>query len=144
VKRVILCTPPVHEKGDASRAGHDESLARYAEWLLARRADGWDVVDLHGPMRRALDERRARDPGFAFADDGVHPGREGHWLMARELARALLGADPGASAGSSEALFAARGAEIRALVHERMRSNHAAFMTAIGHSRPGVAGGPGA
>lgn len=143
VKRVILCTPPVHDaKGDARLATHDENLARYAEWLLARRADGWDVVDLHGPMRRALDEGRARDPGFALAGDGVHPGREGHWLMARELARALLGDDPGASAASSEDLFGGNGAEIRARVHERMRANHAAFMTVIGHSRPGVAGGP--
>ena len=144
VKRVVLCTPPVQDaKGNAGKKFHDENLARYTAWLLSKRADGWDVVDIHTPMRQALDEGRAKDPAFQFAKDGVHPGREGHWLMAREILTQCLGARLEGVA-SAENLFPAHGAEIRKLVRERMSVRFAAWMTAIGHKRPGVAGAPGA
>lgn len=144
VKRVVLCTPPVFDaKGDESKRAHDESLTRYSEWLLSKKADGWDVVDIHGPMRKALDEGRAKDPAFLFANDGVHPGREGHWLMARSILEQFLGADlQGVS--SAEQLFKANGPEIRDLVRQRMSFLFDAWMTKIGHGRPGVPGGPDA
>jgi lysophospholipase L1-like esterase len=143
-RRVVLCTPPVHDaRGDVSQASHDASLARYSAWLRSRRAQAWDVVDIHGPMRQALDERRARDPAFAFARDGVHPGPEGHWLMAVQILTQLLGADL-AGVGSADQLFPNQGMEVRGLVGTRMRTLAAAWMTAIGHTRPGVPGGPGA
>jgi len=144
VKHVILCTPPVHdEKGDVKQKFHDENLARYTTWLLSKRADGWEVVDLHTPMRQALDAQRAKDPTFEFAKDGTHPGREGHWLMAREILTQTFGAKPD-GVSSAEALFPAQGTEIRKLVHQRMVLLFNAWMTQIGHQRPGVAGGPGA
>lgn len=143
-KRVVLCTPPVHDaKGNAPERTHDENLARYSEWLLSKRADGWDVVDIHGPMRKALDDRRAKDPGFAFADDGVHPGREGHWLMAASILKQFPGADVD-GISSAEQLFKANGRELRALVHRRMSARSAAWLTKTGHTRPGVPGGPDA
>ena len=128
---------------DATQRFHDENLARYSAWLVARRADGWEVVDLHGPFRAALDERRAHDPAFYFAKDGVHPGREGLWVMAREILRQGFGAQLDGIA-EAEDLFPARGAEIRALVRERMIVRFNAWMTQIGHQRPGVPGAPGA
>jgi len=144
VRRVVFCTPPVYDaKGDEAKRAHDENLTRYSEWLLSKRAEGWDVVDIRGPMRKALDEGRAKDPTFAFAGDGVHPGREGHWLMARSILQQFLGADlQGVS--SAEQLFKNNGKEIRDLVHQRMTVMFEAWMTKIGHGRPGVAGGPDA
>jgi lysophospholipase L1-like esterase len=143
VKRVVLCTPPPHDaKGNASQQAHDENLTRYTKWLLSKKAAGWEVVDIHGPMRQALDEGRAKDPQFALAGDGVHPGREGHWLMATAILAQFLGADlDGVS--SAEQLFKRNGTEIRKLVHTRMTTLHAAWMTEAGHTRPGVPGGPG-
>jgi lysophospholipase L1-like esterase len=144
VKRVVICTPPVHDdRADGRRNVPDENLARYTAWLLSKRADGWDVVDLHTPMRQALDEGRAKNPAFKFASDGVHPGREGHGLMAREILRNFFGAKLD-DAAMAEEFFPAHGKEIRQLVHERMDLLFAAWMTQIGHKRPGVAGGPGA
>lgn len=143
-KRVVLCTPPVRDdKGDAKLKFHDENLTRYTEWLLAKRAVGWDVVDFHGPMRKALDEGRAKNPAFLLSPDGVHPNREGHWIMARELLTQFLGAKLDGVA-SAEALFTAKGPESRKLVDQRMHLRFSAWMTKIGHTRPGVAGGPGA
>jgi len=143
VKHVVLCTPPVHDaKGDAAQKAHDENLTRYSAWLMSKKSEGWDVVDIHGPMRTALDERRAQTPGFAFAADGVHPGRDGHWIMATSILTQFLGARlDGVS--SAEQLFPANGKEIRALVRERMSTLFAAWMTKIGHTRPGVTGAPG-
>jgi lysophospholipase L1-like esterase len=144
VKRVVICTPPVYDdKGDAQQKLQEENLARYTAWLLSKRAEGWEVVDIHTPMRRALEEGRAKNPAFKFADDGVHPGREGHWLMAREILRQFFGAKLDGVA-RAEDLFPAHGREIRELVHERMVLLFEAWMTQIGHQRPGVAGGPGA
>ena len=144
VKRVVICTPPVQDaKGNEKQKFHDENLARYSSWLLSKRADGWDVADIHGPMRKALDEGRSKNPSFQFAGDGVHPNREGHWLMAREILTQFLGAKlDGVSA--AEDLFPAHGTEIRKLVHDRTVMLHAAWMTKTGHKRPGVPGGPGA
>ena len=142
VKRAVFCTSPVHDnKGDPKADAHDQNMARYTAWLLSKRAEGWDVVDIHTPMRSELDARRAKDPAFALAKDGVHPGREGHWLMAQEILRQSFGAKlDGVSA--AEALFPAHGAEIRTLVQERMTVRFNAWMTKIGHQRPGVPGGP--
>lgn len=143
VKRVVLCTPPVHDSKETAPGRHDENLARYSEWMLSKRAEGWEVVDLHGPMRAALDAERARDPGFVFAKDGVHPGREGHWNMARSFLQQFLGENlDGVS--SSEQLFNSNGDSIRELVREKMRVLFGAWMSSIGHNRPGVAGGPDA
>ena len=146
VKRVVICTPPVQDaKGNKAQSFYDENLGRYSAWLLSKKADGWDVVDIHGPMRQALDQGRAKKPAFLFAKDGIHPGREGHWLMAREILTQFCGAKlDGVS--SVEALFSnpEKGKVIRDLVHGRMVMMHGAWMTKTGHTRPGVAGGPGA
>jgi hypothetical protein len=45
---------------------------------------------------------------------------------------------------SEEALFPASGSEIRDLVRKRQTLLFDAYMTKIGHTRPGVPGGPGA
>jgi lysophospholipase L1-like esterase len=142
VRKVVLCTPPVHDhKGDAAKAYHDASLARYSAWLLSKRAEGWQVVDFHTPMRKALDEGRAADPAFALAADGTHPGREGHWIMAKQLLQDFFGAEA-ITAGSAEDLFASHGAEIRAQVRELTDLRFNYWMARIGHRRPGVIGGP--
>jgi lysophospholipase L1-like esterase len=143
VRRVVLCTPPVQDaKGDASRGTHDENLTRYSTWLVSKKTEGWDVVDIHGPMRKILDERRSKDPAFTLASDGVHPGREGHWIMATAILTQLCGANlEGVS--SAEQLFQTDGKKVRDLVHERMSTCFDAWMTKIGHKRPGVAGAPG-
>src|SRR5262249_53434504 len=42
--------------------GYDDVLTRYSEWLLSQRAEGWDVVDIHRPMKLFLAKERERDP----------------------------------------------------------------------------------
>ena len=76
--------------------GYDDVLQGYTAWLLAQRADGWDVVDAHGPMKERLAEMRRTDPSFRFAGDGVHINTAGHWIIAREILLPLerIGQEP--------------------------------------------------
>ena len=124
--------------------GYDDVLTRYSEWLLSRKADGWDVVDIHGPMKRYLAEQRARDPKFRLASDGVHIDAVGHGIIAGLILqhwgepptgenrtidpRQLIDADP-------------RGKDILSLVQKKQRVLKDSWLTAIGHKRPGMAMG---
>ncbi len=143
VPRVVLLTPPVQDAGPGKPvSAHDEALAQYSAALLARRADGWEVADIHGPMRAALDERRRTEPGFRFSGDGVHPGAEGHWLMACAAIRGLGGeVPPGAANAAALCADPARGAAVRKLVGQRMALRRDAWLTATGHKRPGLRAG---
>lgn len=142
VKRVVFSTPPVHDSKNSRKGTHEENLERYTQWLLSKRADGWDVVDIHTPMRKALDEGRAKDPAFLFAKDGTHPNPEGHWLMAVEILKQIFGANLD-GIDCSEKIFPANGGKICKLVNDRMTLRFTQWMTRIGHQRPGVAGAPG-
>jgi lysophospholipase L1-like esterase len=144
VKRIVFCTPPIHDpliKIDPAKNPHECNLVSYRNWLLSKRAHGWEVVDIHGPMRRDLDTARQTDPTFRFQPDGVHPDRAGHWLMAREILTQYFGAKlDGIS--SSPQFFKTNGDEIRDLVHQRQKVLFDASMMQIGHGRPHVPGGP--
>lgn len=144
VKQVVLLTPPVHEcrEGEWAQNIKDQSLTRYTDWLLSLKTKGWTVVDIHTPMRRALDAQRAKKPDFGFTKDSVHPGREGHWVMASCVLQQYFGANLDGITGA-EQFFPANGPQIRKLVQQRQKILFDAWMTKIGHTRPGVPGGPG-
>ncbi len=123
--------------------GYDEVLTRYSDWLIAQRASGWEVVDVHGPMVRFLAERRGTDPKFHLAGDGVHPTRLGHWLIARELLRHLDAAEHVTDAATAEDWLGGtpNGAEVLTLVQRRQRLLKDAWLTRAGHRRPGMNAG---
>jgi len=142
VKKVVLCTPPIHDnKKEPAANPADRKLSAYSTWLISQRKEGWQVIDFHTPMQAALDAARLQNPSFTFAEDNVHPNREGHWVLARQLLEHAFGAsiDP---ASNSEQFFPKSGAQIRDLVRRRMMLLAAAWLTHTGHTRPGVAGGP--
>lgn len=124
---IIHLTPPVFDK---PANNYDDVLARYGAWLLEQRANGWKVVDIHGPMKARIAELRKDDPKFTFARDGVHPNQDGHRVMALPLL-AYFG-------GNADA---ANNAELHKLVEKRQSLLGAAWLTATGHKRPGVAKG---
>ena len=139
--RIIHLTPPAYggppdTRGPAGATDYDAVLAAYSDWLVSKRADGWNVIDVHGWMTRALEKRRKNDPAFAFAPDSVHPGDEGH----REIARAVI-----AGLGDEESATAAdlpeRLAPFLPEVTERLQILRDAYLAAAGHTRPGVRDG---
>jgi lysophospholipase L1-like esterase len=154
--KVLHLTPPVFDpvpiKANTLPAGlaayprpfegYDEVLAKYSEWLLSQRSKGWDVVDVHGPMRKFLDERRAKDPKFRLAGDGVHIDATGHWLIAREVLM-HWGIPARDLAGPANVVFDALpdGPEVLKLVARKQAILKDAWLTEAGHKRPGMARG---
>jgi lysophospholipase L1-like esterase len=123
--------------------GYNEVLDRYSAWLLAQRAHGWEVVDAHGPMSRHLAERRRHDPAYRLADDGVHINAAGHWLITRQVLRHLGAPAEVAELEDASAMLAAhpKGAELLRLIQQRQRLLKDAWLTAVGHQRPGLSKG---
>lgn len=152
--QVIHVTPPTFDavplKGHTLPAGlaeyrspfegYNEVLDRYSEWLLTQRTNGWQVIDAHGPMNRFLAEHRRGDPKFLLAGDGVHANTQGHWLIAREFLRELGAAEEINSSDSPDALLKLHphGAGILKLIQQRQRVLKDAWLTHIGHVRPGM------
>jgi lysophospholipase L1-like esterase len=136
--KIIHLTPPVYDKrpdkpGPAGDADYDAVLTAYSEWLLAKRADGWAVIDVHGPMKAALAERRQQDPAFTFTPDCIHPDDAGHWAICRAVLAGL-----GAEAAASDAGLETKLAPFLPEVTARMKLLRDAYREAAGHARPGT------
>lgn len=109
---------------------YDAVLEHYANWLLTKRTDDWNVVDVHGAMRKAVTERRQSEPNFTFAADGVHPNEAGHKVIAQAVAN-HWGLDL-----ESERLKSR--ADVLALVAKKQETLKHAWLTRTRHLRPGI------
>ena len=141
--KIVHLTPPIFDELRGKTAGYAAVLDRYSDWLLSlRKTRKWEIIDIHYPMKTYLDAHRKIDEqfglsGFALAEDGVHPGEVGHWIMAKQVLL-YLGEKQVAKAGtpknalpdhpSSEAVFK--------LVQQRQALMKDAWLTATKHKRP--------
>ncbi len=116
--------------------GYDDVLEAYSKWLLSRKADGWQVLDVHGAIKQALVEKRKDAPNFTFAGDGVHPNAEGQVVLAAPLATAW-----GLKFETSGLPAHPKAKEILALVHHKQTVLKLAWLTLTKHVRPGIATG---
>ncbi|MCC9643325.1 SGNH/GDSL hydrolase family protein [Rhodopirellula sp. JC740] len=85
VKQIYLVTPPIYD--DLTRqkeVDYDVVLAEFASWESSLQLDGVEVIDLHTPMKKARKQREQ-----PFSRDHVHPGMDGHWVMAQTIASGL-------------------------------------------------------
>lgn len=136
VKRIVFLTPPTHDHPVHALKGYNLVLDRYAEWLLEQRdLQGWEVIDFHFPMNRYLTERRQTHPDYRLAKDGVHPGMEGHQLMAKELI-AHFQQDIGGALIMEAVGNNSTGAY--GLIAKRQSLMKDAWLTDVGHDRPGM------
>lgn len=138
---VVHVTPPVFDGTPA--ANYADVLDRYSAWLVAQRAEGWQVVDVHVPMAQYLAARRADDRRFHLAADGVHPDAQGHWLIAREFL-VWAGVSPAALVADSFALATLgepRAPEVLTVVRRRQHLLRDAWLHDVGHQRPGLPSG---
>lgn len=138
---VIHLTPPIYDarKGKA----YANVLDIYAAWLESfRYTEGWKVIDLHWAMRKHLENKREEDSSFVFANDGVHPNRIGHWIMAREVLLGL-GEKDVKTAETAEQAFASfeKGKAVLKLVEKKQKIMKDAWLTHTKHKRPRMAVG---
>ena len=80
VAQVVLVTPPIYDKPDGPGFDYDSVLTAYTAWEVSLALPGVQVIDLHTAMRQARTGRTE-----VFSKDKVHPGDEGHLLMARTI-----------------------------------------------------------
>jgi lysophospholipase L1-like esterase len=134
---IIHLTPPVYDArpdkpGPAKGVDYDAVLDAYSQWLLSKRADGWLVIDVHGPMKQMLVAARTQDPAAVFAPDTVHPDDAGHWAICRAVLAGL---------GDEELARADTPAALEWFLPEvtsRLKILRDAYLAAAGHGRPGM------
>ncbi len=81
VQQIYLVTPPIYDmEAKPGEFNYDDVMTKYAAWEKSLDMDGVEVIDLHTAMRKARDART--EP---FSKDRVHPGAEGHLLMAQTI-----------------------------------------------------------
>jgi hypothetical protein len=134
---IVHLTPPVYDQrpDTPSRAGntdYDAVLEAYATWLVSKRADGWLVIDVHGPMKSILTAARAGNPAVVFAPNAVDPNAEGHWAISRAVLRGF--GDEAAAADETPAALAAFLPEVTRRLH-LLRD---AYVAASGPLPPGL------
>lgn len=80
----IAITPPLYmaDAPEKDAARYNQVLDTYAAWLVSRKKDGWKVVDMRPELARQIREAKKKNPKFIYAGDGVHPGQEGHFMIA--------------------------------------------------------------
>lgn len=135
IKERVL--PPGLEKYEKPYQGYNEVLDFYSDWLLDMRGEAkWDVLDIHGPMNAALAEKRKSDPQFTFSKDGIHPGAEGHLIMAHAVLDAW-----GLKVRADGTPDHPNGAAILAAIKKKHAILRPAWLSHVGHKRPGNAPG---
>lgn len=101
--RLVISTPPPFDayqrkNGDPEATSYgyrypaidyDQTLHRYADWLLGLRQKGHQIVDLHTRLNHHLKARRQGKVSFTMMPDAVHPNATGHAMMAVILAEGL-------------------------------------------------------
>ncbi|MBB6634115.1 SGNH/GDSL hydrolase family protein [Cohnella thailandensis] len=149
--KAIAVTPPPFDPGALDRAAerlrpanaaefsydtpyedYEAVLKTYADWVLEldeSRADG--VASIHEPMLAWIREAREKDPEYRTGD-GIHPNRQGHWVIAKSLLAELFGVKPESEPGYVDDPEGASAAY--PLVWERHRLLSAAWKEHVGHT----------
>ena len=143
--KLVLMTPPAFDplplraKGKLKPAGaekyawfeiyedYDDVMRRYAEWIMQQRDRVEMVVDLHSPMTRYLAEKRKTAPQFSVTSDGVHPNAEGERVLGDAILKAW-----------GVKLTREPDAKLFKLMAQRVTVLRDAWLSEVGHKRPGV------
>jgi lysophospholipase L1-like esterase len=115
-------------------AEYDDVLDRYSDWLTERQSQGWLVADLHTYFHKRLAAKRKGVATYTYSPDGVHPNEAGHAIMAQCLCDAWgLKVEAAELPKTQKRLYG--------LVHERLTLMKDAWLSHIGHERPGMTPG---
>lgn len=135
--RFIAVTPPLYmaDTPEKDAAHYNRVLDTYASWLVGQKGKGWQVADMRPGLSRQIREAGRKNHRFIYARDGVHPGPEGHAMIARavwpELA-VLLHLPPAVR-------FPEGAAFSKVLEWHNLRK--LAWLAETGHQRPGIPAG---
>ncbi len=135
--KVVFITPPLfdpdHPSADPQR--YDAMLDAQAAWLVSQASQGLAVIDIRPALRVAVANLKQSAPTFIYANDGVHPGDEGHRMIATAVSDGLwplwkLPGKPEFADGNALSILS-----------ERAELFKQAWLTRTGHKRPGLPNG---
>lgn len=130
---IIHLTPSPYEDLEGKYPFYPDVVAQEASWLVAQREAGWEVIDVFHLMQARSIEEKKENVSFHLAEDGVHPGRLGHELIAREILKTL-----GIDDGKREESFDLGRSELLNKVTERQELLRDSWLTSTRHTRPGL------
>jgi lysophospholipase L1-like esterase len=135
--QVVLVTPPLYAPDNRAKdtADYDGVMEAYGAWLVAQRASGWQVIDIHHALHQAVAAAKRADPAFVYAKDNLHPGEQGHLFIAQAVWRSLAPM----MRWKPETTFATGPKLSKLRDHSVILRD--AWLTRTGHKRPGVKGG---
>lgn len=135
--KVIFVTPPpckIDEIMKGEPAGYDKTLSAFSSWLLSQTRKGYQVIDIRPYVKKAVALEKKTNPQFIYAQDGVHPGFQGHQFIAEAICTGLsklLGIPANPQFPSGEAFTQAKAAQ------EQLKNE---WLGKINHKRPEVPG----
>ena len=103
VKQLVILTPPPFDPLPISHKTVDQGnfsyrspyfrynnvLTDYSKYLMTINKGDIKVVDLHTSLFFYTFFKRKENKNFTLSRDGIHPGKEGHLLMAQTILRSL-------------------------------------------------------
>ncbi|MCP4940855.1 MAG: hypothetical protein GY924_02585 [Planctomycetaceae bacterium] len=143
--KLVLMTPPAFDSLPLRQQGkllpigekqyswkeiyedYDAVMAIYAAWILRQKDEVELVIDLHSAVSNYVKAKRRTNPQFSMSPDGVHVNHEGHTVLADAVLKAWGVAD---QIEADESL--------KALIDRRQKLMHAAWLSHVGHDRPGM------
>ena len=108
---------------------YDDVMKKYANWQLEAELDIDGFIHTHCVMENYFLKQRKDNPDFVMSGDGVHINLEGHALLARFITNKL---------GYK---YVDVPAEVFNAINSQRKIMHAAWLSHVGHKRPGVAAG---
>jgi len=133
--KIIHITPSLYEEKANENSGYGKVLDTYSHWLTQQK--NWQVIDTHSALHKYLSTELKKDANFRISKDGVHPGDQGHWIMAKEILRYLGAKKIGRMNSIEEMLEPVKDPKaFFDLVVERHNILKDAWLTQTGHKRP--------
>jgi lysophospholipase L1-like esterase len=133
--KIIHITPSLYEEKINENIGYGKVLDEYSLWLVDQK--NWQVIDTHRALQKYLSKELKMDVNFRISKDGVHPGDQGHWVMAKEILRYLGAKKLGQINSVDEMLDPMKDSKVFFdLIVQRHTILKDAWLTKIGHKRP--------
>lgn len=154
--RVFVLTPPMFDALPLKAAGklkpagekeyawfspyanYDETLGQFADWIKTQGPQCQGVIDVRTPILKHVDENRRTNPAYTMAGDGIHYDATGHRIVATEIWKAWR-LKPENPVGTDNDIQ--RAATIHPLVEKRQKLMLHAWLSHVGHQRPGIESG---